>query len=65
MLVVGPAGVGKTLLCRLLSAYFESAFHVALLSNTRIGTHKSLLQNILFELTLPYRDLDEGNSVCG
>ena len=60
VLVIGPAGVGKTLLCRLLAAYFESEFHVALLSNTRIGTHKALLQNILFELTLPYRNLDEG-----
>lgn len=60
VLAIGPAGVGKTLLCRLLTAYFESTFHVALLSNTRIGTHKSLLQNILFELRLPYRELDEG-----
>jgi type II secretory pathway predicted ATPase ExeA len=60
VLVVGPAGVGKTMLCRLLAAHFDLAFHVVLLSNTQVCTRKSLLQHILFELGLPYRDLDEG-----
>ncbi len=59
-LIVGPPGVGKTLLCRLLGAYFDTVFQVALLSSAQLSTHKSLLQNILFELKLPYREMDEG-----
>jgi type II secretory pathway predicted ATPase ExeA len=60
ILLVGPAGIGKSLLCRLLAAYFGPSGRVALLSNTQICTHKELLQNILFELGLRYRDMDEG-----
>lgn len=59
-LIVGAAGVGKTLLCRLLAARFQETFQVAMLSSTRILTRKSLLQNILFELKLPYREMEEG-----
>jgi len=59
-LIIGPAGVGKTLLCRLLAARFQETFQVAMLSSTRILTRKSLLQNILFELGLPYRNMQEG-----
>ncbi len=59
-LVIGPAGVGKTLLLRVLSDHFSQAFRVVMLSGTRVTTRKSLLQSILFELELPYRGLDEG-----
>lgn len=59
-LVVGPTGVGKTLLCRMLAARFQESFNVALLSSARVVTRKSLLQNILFELGLEYRGLEEG-----
>lgn len=59
-LAVGPAGVGKSLLCRLLAAKFEQSFNVAMLSSARVVTRKSLLQNILFELGLEYRGLEEG-----
>ncbi|MEO8493594.1 MAG: AAA family ATPase [Planctomycetota bacterium] len=59
-LIVGPAGVGKTLLCRTLAARFQETFQVAMLSSTRILTRKALLQNILFELALPYRNMEEG-----
>jgi type II secretory pathway predicted ATPase ExeA len=59
-LVVGAAGTGKSLLLQLLAEQFESEFHVALLASTGVGTRRSLLQNILFELNLPYRGLDEG-----
>jgi type II secretory pathway predicted ATPase ExeA len=60
VLLIGPAGIGKSLLCRLLAASFGPSFRVALLSNTQICTHKELLQNILFELGMRYRDMDEG-----
>ncbi len=59
-LIVGPAGAGKTLLCRVLAARFQETYQVAMLSSTRILTRKALLQNILFELDQPYRNLEEG-----
>src|SRR5262245_28737865 len=59
-LVVGPAGSGKSLLLQLLAAGFRNQFHVALLNSAQLCTRKALLQSILFELKLPYRELDEG-----
>ena len=58
-LVVGPAGTGKSLLCQLLAQHFRGRFLVALLASARLSSRRALLQNILFELKLPYRDLDE------
>jgi type II secretory pathway predicted ATPase ExeA len=58
--VIGPAGIGKTLLCQLLAAQFKSTFSVALLGTGRLGTCRALLQSILYELGQPYRGLDEG-----
>ena len=60
-LVVGPAGSGKSLLCQLLAEHFRrEQFQVALLSSARLSTRRALLQNILFELHLPYRGMEEG-----
>jgi type II secretory pathway predicted ATPase ExeA len=59
-LIVGPAGTGKTLLCQLLAQQFRGRFLVALLAAARLSTRRALLQNILFELKLPYRDMDDG-----
>lgn len=64
-LVIGQAGLGKSLLCRLIAEYFSATFDVVLLSSARIGTRKSLLQSILFELKLPYRELEEGELRLG
>jgi type II secretory pathway predicted ATPase ExeA len=64
-LVVGPAGVGKTLLLRVLAEHFSDVFRIALLSGTRIDTRKALLQNILFEMGVPYRGMDEGELRLG
>jgi len=58
-LVIGPSGTGKSLLCQLLVQQFRSRFLIALLSSARLCTRRALLQNILFELRLPYRDMDE------
>jgi type II secretory pathway predicted ATPase ExeA len=59
-LVVGPAGTGKSLLCQILAKHFGGRFQVAHLAGARLSTRRALLQNILFELKLPYRDMDEG-----
>lgn len=59
-LVVGAAGVGKSLLCQLLAEQFKMKFRVAVLASARLCTRRALLQNILFELGLPYRDMEEG-----
>ena len=59
-LVIGPAGTGKSLLCQMLAAHFRGRFQVAHLAGARLCTRRALLQNILFELKLPYRDMDEG-----
>jgi type II secretory pathway predicted ATPase ExeA len=58
-LVIGPAGTGKSLLLRLLADYFLDVFHFVHLSSARVTNRKDLLQSILFELDLPYRELDE------
>ena len=59
-LLIGPAGTGKSLVCHLLAEHFRDEFHVALLTSARLGSRRALLQNILYELGLPYRDLEEG-----
>jgi general secretion pathway protein A len=58
-LVIGSAGTGKSLLCQLLAQHFRGKFAVATLAAARLSTRRALLQNILFELKLPYRDMDE------
>src|SRR5688500_1495653 len=58
--VIGPAGVGKTLLLRVLAVHFAHVLKVVMLAGTRIATRKALLQSILFELEMPYRNMDEG-----
>lgn len=59
-LVIGPAGTGKSLLCHVLAEHFHSRLQVAHLVGARLCTRRALLQNILFELKLPFRDMDEG-----
>ncbi|MEE8452770.1 MAG: AAA family ATPase [Thermoguttaceae bacterium] len=59
-MVVGPSGIGKTLLCRLLAEQFKESFQVALLSSGRLGSRRNLFQAILYELSRPYRSMDEG-----
>ena len=59
-LVVGPSGCGKSLLCHLLASELGTKFRVAMLATARLCTRRGLLQNILFEMGLPYRDMEEG-----
>jgi len=59
-LLVAPAGLGKTLLCQVLVRQFAERFSIATLSSARLCTRRALLQAILFELGLPFRDMEEG-----
>lgn len=59
-LVIGPAGTGKSLLCHVLAAHCRASYDVVLLASARLCTRRALLQNILFELNLPYREREEG-----
>jgi len=59
-LVIGQAGTGKSLLLRVLADHFRNVFHFVHLSSARVSSRKDLLQSVLFELDLPYRDMDEG-----
>lgn len=59
-LIMGPTGTGKSLLCQLVAQHFADRFEVALLDSARLCTRRALLQNILFTLRLPYRNMDEG-----
>ncbi len=58
-LILGPSGVGKTLLLRLLGQAFQLDFAVAAISNTRLKSPKSFLQQVLFELHQPFGGSDE------
>jgi type II secretory pathway predicted ATPase ExeA len=60
-LVVGRSGLGKTLLCHVLSEGFRSRFQVAMLAAGRLGSRRSLLQALLYSLGKPYRGMDEGD----
>lgn len=58
--VMGAAGTGKSMLCHVLAAQLGDRFAVATLASARLCTRRALLQNILYELKLPYRDREEG-----
>jgi type II secretory pathway predicted ATPase ExeA len=58
--IFGPAGVGKSLLLSVLAKEFASRFETVQLAAGRLRSVRALLQNILFELKLPFRGLAEG-----
>jgi type II secretory pathway predicted ATPase ExeA len=57
--LIGPAGTGKSLLLQVLAEQFTGRATTAMLSSGRLSTRRALLQAILFELDLPYRERDE------
>src|SRR5437879_2391692 len=59
-LLIGPAGTGKTLLCQVLADQFRARMAIAQLSSGRVSAPRNLFQAILFELSLPYRGMEEG-----
>lgn len=58
--VLGGAGYGKSLLIELVSENLCERMDVVKLQSARICSRQALLQNILYELQLPYRSLSEG-----
>ena len=59
-MVVGPAGTGKTMLCRVLADRFRSQFSLVQLGAVALGSRRDLFQAILHELKRPFRGLDDG-----
>jgi len=58
--VLGGAGIGKSLLLQALAAQYREKFDVVLLACAQLCTRRALLQAIHFELGLDYRRRDEG-----
>jgi len=59
--LIGPAGMGKSLLLQVLSEQLREHYEIALLTGGRICTRRALLQAILFEIGLPCIGKDEGD----
>ncbi len=60
VIVIGEPGTGKSLLMALLNEQYRAQYKIANLVCSRMDGRQELLQNILFELQLPYRGLSEG-----
>lgn len=58
-LIVGPHGIGKTLLLRLLRKSLNIEYTVALIANGRLDSAKAFFQQLLYELRLPFSQADE------
>lgn len=59
-LIIGGAGLGKTMACLLLAGEFVHRMDVVLLTSSQICTRRALLQHLLFELQMPYAERSEG-----
>ncbi|MCA9159335.1 MAG: AAA family ATPase, partial [Planctomycetales bacterium] len=60
VMVLGGAGLGKSLLGTVVVKDLAARFDIVQLHAARLCSRRALLQSILFELDLPYRDLSEG-----
>lgn len=58
-IVVGSVGSGKSLLCQTLAESFRHRCRCVILRNGRMRSRRSLLQVILHDLGLPFRDMEE------
>jgi type II secretory pathway predicted ATPase ExeA len=58
--ILGGTGLGKSMVCLRVADAFRRSFEVVLLSSSQICSRRALLQSLLFELRMPYRDLNEG-----
>jgi type II secretory pathway predicted ATPase ExeA len=58
--VLGAPGLGKSLLAELVDETLCDRMDVVKLQTARICSRQALLQSILYELQMPYRELSEG-----
>jgi general secretion pathway protein A len=58
--IFGGTGLGKTMCCLRVAENFRRNFEVVMLSSSQLITRRALLQSLLFELRMPYRDMTEG-----
>ncbi len=59
VLVIGSAGLGKTMLLSVVAAQFAEQLRAVTVVGGQLCTRRALLQMVLFQLDLPYRDMDE------
>ena len=61
VMVIGQSGYGKTMLLTCLADEFKEEYRIAnVVGCSRMSKRHDLLQNILFELGQPYREMSEG-----
>ncbi|MCY2982291.1 MAG: AAA family ATPase [Planctomycetota bacterium] len=58
--IFGGTGLGKTMCCMRIAERFRRNFEVVTLASSQLITRRALLQSLLFELRMPYRDMTEG-----
>ena len=58
-LVIGGVGLGKSLLCQVVAESFRHRCRTVIFPSGRLCTRRALLQVILYEIGLPYRDQEE------
>ncbi len=58
--VIGGTGLGKSMVCLRVVDTFRRNYEVILLDSSQICSRRALLQSLLFQLKMPYRDLSEG-----
>ncbi len=59
-LLLGPPGVGKTAVLASLEQNLRDQFQTVRLDQNRVCTRRAFLQQLLYELDLPYQATDEG-----
>lgn len=60
-LLIGGTGTGKSLLLEVLARQYRGKMTTVLLAGAQLCTRRALQQSILFQLGLPYRQLEEGD----
>jgi type II secretory pathway predicted ATPase ExeA len=58
--IIGGTGLGKSMVCLRIADAFRRSFEVIVLASSQLCSRRALLQSLLFELRMPYRDLSEG-----
>ncbi|MCY2975888.1 MAG: AAA family ATPase [Planctomycetota bacterium] len=58
--IIGGTGLGKSMVCLRIADTFRRSFEVIVLASSQLCSRRALLQSLLFELRMPYRDLSEG-----